>query len=165
MQMQKVLRIFLNIGNYVFFFKTILALLYNLYYHAEPQLMWSILNIIKQKIIFNCVICTRHKSQPLQSIMANLPSNCVYPSRSFCHVGINFTRLLSIKESRWNNARSVKCYISIFFHAVHIESVSELSTETFFSTFYHFILQRKIPCDIYEYTNCSTNFKGADQQL
>jgi len=47
--------------------------------------------------------------------------------------------------------------------AVHIEAVTELSTEAFLATFDRFIARRGIPTDVY--TDCGTNFVGAERHL
>jgi len=47
--------------------------------------------------------------------------------------------------------------------AIHLEIVSDLSTSTFIAALHRFVSRRGIPSNIY--TDCGTNFKGADKQL
>ncbi|XP_060864286.1 uncharacterized protein LOC132940572 [Metopolophium dirhodum] len=99
--------------------------------------------------------------------MADLPSSRVTLCRPFLHVGIDFAGPLILAESRRKNSRSIKCYLSIFvcmtIKAVHIEVVSDLSTNTFLAALQRFVARRGTPSNIY--TDCGTNFKGADQKI
>jgi len=47
--------------------------------------------------------------------------------------------------------------------AVHLEVVSDLSTDAFLAAFDRFIARRGLPSDIY--SDCGTNFMGANKQL
>lgn len=147
-----------------------------MYYHAGPQLVWSILSrqywILAsrssiRKVLFYCVNCARHKPTMLQPAMADLPAFRVSSARVFLHVGVDFAGPMLIKEGKRKNARAIKCYISIFVcmavKAVHIEVVSDLSTEAFLAALHRFISRRGLPSDIY--SDCATNFKGADDHI
>ncbi|CAI6344950.1 unnamed protein product [Macrosiphum euphorbiae] len=144
--------------------------------HAGPQLVSSLLSrrywIISGRsairyVIFKCVTCARHRPTVIHPIMSDLPSSRVTPSRPFLHVGIDFAGPFMIAEGRRKNARSIKCYLSVFIcmavKAVHIEVVTDLSTEAFLAALQRFVARRGKPSDIY--SDCGTNFKGADQQL
>ncbi|XP_060878449.1 uncharacterized protein LOC132950867 [Metopolophium dirhodum] len=99
--------------------------------------------------------------------MADLTASRVTPCRPFLRVGIDFAGPLTIAENRHKNSRSIKCYLAIFVcmvvKAVHIEVVSDLSTPSFLASLHRFVTRRGTPTDIY--TDCGSNFKGADQQL
>ncbi|XP_050527987.1 uncharacterized protein LOC126898083 [Daktulosphaira vitifoliae] len=146
------------------------------YFHAGPQLLSSILAkkywILSSRsairnIIFACVICARHRATAPQPFMADLPLNRVTPSRAFLGVGIDFAGPILIKESRRRNARAEKGYLCLFvctsIKAVHIEVVSDLSTEAFLASLQRFIARRGIPSDIY--SDCASNFKGANHYI
>ncbi|XP_022174624.1 uncharacterized protein LOC111036768 [Myzus persicae] len=99
--------------------------------------------------------------------MSDLPSSRVTASRPFLHVGIDFSGPFTIAEGRRKNARSLKCYLSVFVcmavKTVHIEVVSDLTTDAFLAALHRFVARRGKPSDIY--SDCGTNFKRADQQL
>jgi len=99
--------------------------------------------------------------------MADLPASRVTPARPFLHVGIDYAGPFLIKESRRRNSRSSKSYLAVFvcmaIKSVHLEVVSDLSTDAFIASLHRFVARRGIPSDIY--TDCGSNFKGADQQL
>jgi len=146
------------------------------YLHAGSQLTASLIRrrywILScrssvRNVIFKCVICARHRATAPQPLMADLPAYRVRPARPFAHVGIDFAGPFLIKDGRRRNARSIKCYLCIFVcmvvKASHIEVVSDLSTDAFLASLQRFVSRRGIPSNIY--TDCGTNFKGADRQL
>jgi len=72
-----------------------------------------------------------------------------------------------VKEHRRRNAHSVKVYLALFIcmsvKAVHLEIVSDLSTDAFLATLDRFVARRGIPSNIY--SDCGTNYVGAARQL
>ncbi|XP_060855378.1 uncharacterized protein LOC132933060 [Metopolophium dirhodum] len=146
------------------------------YFHAGAQLTASLLRrrywilscrLAIRSVIFKCVICARHRATAPQPLMADLPAYRVRPARPFSHVGIDFAGPFLIKEGRRKTTRSIKCYLCIFVcmvvKASHIEVVSDLSTDAFLASLHRFVSRRGIPSNIY--TDCGSNFKGADRQL
>lgn len=144
--------------------------------HGGPKLILSMLNqkfwilsgrAAVRRVIFSCVPCTRHKAIRPQPIMADLPSYRVQPHRPFSHVGMDYGGPFLVKEHRRRNAQSVKVYLSLFVcmsvKAVHIEIVSDLSTEAFLAALDRFVARRGIPSNIY--SDCGTNYVGAARQL
>jgi len=99
--------------------------------------------------------------------MADLPSPRVRPSRPFSKVGVDYAGPFLIKEGRRKQARSIKCYIALFVcmatEAVHIEFVSDMSAEAFIAALHRFVSRRGLPSDIY--SDCGTNFQGANREI
>ncbi|XP_025405143.1 uncharacterized protein LOC112679520 [Sipha flava] len=99
--------------------------------------------------------------------MAALPSFRVREAHPFSVVGIDYARPLEIKEFSLRKSRIVKVYIALFVcmttKAVHLESVTALSTDAFRLTLDRFVARRGVPISIY--SDCSTNFVGAARQL
>ncbi|XP_060871447.1 uncharacterized protein LOC132945707 [Metopolophium dirhodum] len=120
-----------------------------------------------RRVIFSCVPCTRHKAVRPQPMMADLPSYRVQPHRPFSHVGMDYGGPFFVKEHRRRNAQSVKVYLALFIcmsvKAVHLEIVSDLSTEAFLAALDRFVARRGIPSNIY--SDCGTNYVGAARQL
>lgn len=144
--------------------------------HAGPQLISSLLSarfwIISSRsvirhIIFKCVICARQRASKPTPIMGDLPKSRTCPSRPFSNVGIDYAGPLLIKEGKRRNARSTKCYLAIFIcmavKAIHIEVVSDVSTCAFIAALHRFVSRRGVPLNIY--SDCGTNFQGADAVL
>ncbi|CAK9809183.1 hypothetical protein ANTQUA_LOCUS5922, partial [Anthophora quadrimaculata] len=88
-----------------------------------------------RKIVHNCIRCFRAKPRGVDYVMGNLPQEHVSYSRPFLNVGVDYCGPLYIKEKRFRNRNKVKVYVAIFVcmatKAVHLELVSDLTTEAF----------------------------------
>jgi len=82
-------------------------------------------------------------------------------------VGMDFGGPFSVKECKRRNTRTTKVYISVFIcmavKAVHVEVVSDLTTEAFLAAMDRFVARRGVPTDLY--SDCGTNYVGAARQL
>ncbi|XP_008187368.1 uncharacterized protein LOC103310535 [Acyrthosiphon pisum] len=117
--------------------------------HAGPQLVASLLStqfwIVSGRsairhVIYKCVTCTRHRASMVKTLMGDLPSPRVCPSRPFSNVGIDYAGPLLVKEM-----------------------VSDLTTLAFLASLKRFVARRGIPSEIY--SNCGTNFQDAGSEL
>lgn len=120
-----------------------------------------------RKIVRHCVTCIRHRPVPLQSRMGDLPKARVDKSFPFDHVGVDFFGPIFIKEKMKRNRARIKAYGCVFIcmavKAVHIEIVSDLTTDGFLGALRRFIGRRSRPSNIY--SDNGTNFVGANNQL
>ncbi|XP_076285433.1 uncharacterized protein LOC143218312 [Lasioglossum baleicum] len=120
-----------------------------------------------RKVVRRCVRCIRFRPSPLQGKMGNLPKSRVEETAAFTHTGVDFFGPFFIKEKKHRNRNSVKAYGCVFIcmsvKAVHIEIVSDLTTEGFLGAFRRFIGRRAIPAHVY--SDNGTNFVGANNQL
>ena len=143
--------------------------------HAGPQLTLATIrqkfwllggrNLIR-RIYHQCHTCFRCRPTLVQQSMADLPSSRVTPTRPFSVSGIDYCGPVYIKSSIRNRA-PVKAYIAIFVcfatRAVHIELVSDLSTQAFLAALRRFIARRGKPREIH--SDNGTAFKGAANEL
>ncbi|CAK1583264.1 unnamed protein product [Parnassius mnemosyne] len=100
--------------------------------------------------------------------MSDLPQQRTTPSRPFTHTGVDFTGHVEIKLNKGRGGvKTSKGYIAIFVcmatKAVHIEIVSDLSTETFIAAFQRMCARRGTPKHVY--SDCGTNFIGTAKVL
>ena len=99
--------------------------------------------------------------------MEQLPHECLQPSAPFSHVGIDYAGPLWIKQGNSRKPTLVKLYVCIFIcfstKAIHIELVSDLTTEAFLATLTRFEARRGIPKTIV--SDNGTNFVGAKNEL
>lgn len=99
--------------------------------------------------------------------MGQLPLTRVTPSRAFTHTGLDYAGPLTLKTWKGRGAKTQKAWICIFVclttSAVHLEVVSDYSTDGFIATYKQFISRRGIPHSLY--SDCGTNFLGADKSL
>ncbi|XP_043497325.1 uncharacterized protein LOC122521010 [Polistes fuscatus] len=99
--------------------------------------------------------------------MGDLPRSRVQETIAFSHTGVDFFGPLYVKEKKYRNKGRVKVYGCIFvcmcIKAVHIELVSDLTTDAFLAAFRRFTGRRAIPSHVY--SDNGTNFVGANNQL
>nr|XP_033200056.1 uncharacterized protein LOC117162290 [Bombus vancouverensis nearcticus] len=114
-----------------------------------------------------CVRCCRANPAPVEYLMGDLPEARITESRPFTNVGIDYCGPFYIKERRDRNRRKIKTYAAIFVclatKAVHIELVSDLTTDAFLAALRRFISRRGYCTTIL--TDNGTNFVGANREL
>jgi hypothetical protein len=144
--------------------------------HGGPRVLTALigrqfwilsLRTLIRSVISHCTRCVRLSAVHPQPIMADLPRSRVSECRPFSRVGIDYAGPLSMTEHRLRKARQYKVYIAVFVcfvvKAVHLEVVSDLTTDSFLAALKRFVARRGLPTDIY--TDCGTNFVGAANQL
>ncbi|XP_026317449.1 uncharacterized protein LOC113228388 [Hyposmocoma kahamanoa] len=118
-------------------------------------------------ILRYCVRCHRFKTTKSSQIMGNLPQQRVSASRPFTHCGVDFTGHVEVKLNKGRGVKTCKGYVAIFIclatKAVHIELVSDLSTQTFLAALKRLCARRGTPKHMY--SDNGTNFKGAAKIL
>lgn len=140
--------------------------------HSGPRVMMALigrqywvlsLRGLIRSVIAHCNVCVRISAVNPQPIMADLPKSRVSECRPFSRVGIDYAGPLSMKEHRLRKARHYKVYLAVFVcfavKAVHLEVVTDLTTDAFIAALQRFVARRGLPTDIY--TDCGTNFVGA----
>lgn len=140
--------------------------------HGGPQLTLGLLRkkywILNARSavrlsIFRCIVCHRFKAQSAAQLMGNLPEPRVQITRAFTHTGVDYAGPIDIRMSKGRGNVSYKGYISLFVclstKAVHIEAVSDLSSNGFIAAYRRFVSRRGKPAHIY--SDNGTNFVGA----
>lgn len=126
-----------------------------------------------KKHIVNCVKCCRQAKHSSEQIMANLPKARVTETAVFTYVGLDYAGPYKIKASNVRspptrikpiviNGEVIKSipkvpvyegYIALFVcfatKAIHLEVVSDMTTETFLAAFDRFINRRGTPECVY----------------
>lgn len=120
-----------------------------------------------KKVIHNCIRCVRYRAQVCGQQMSELPAPRVSLTRAFTHTGVDFSGAISIRTSMTRNCKYIKGYICLFVclatRAIHLELVTDLSSQAFICALKRFISRRGI-CR-YLYSDNGTNFKGANHDL
>lgn len=123
-------------------------------------------NLLK-KVTRSCATCIRWNSKIATQIMGSLPKERVKASRPFNTTGIDFAGPFQCRCVGHRSVKFYKVYAAFYVcfctRAVHIELVSNLSTEAFLSSFQRFVSRRGIPNFVY--SDNGTNFIGAQQYL
>ncbi|XP_050599064.1 uncharacterized protein LOC126926771 [Bombus affinis] len=114
-----------------------------------------------------CVRCCRANPPPVEYVMGDLPAARITESRPFTNVGIDYCGPFYIKERKDRNRRKIKVYVAIFVclavKAVHLELVTDLTSEAFIAALRRFIARRGFCVTIY--SDNGTNFVGANNEL
>ncbi|XP_024877306.1 uncharacterized protein LOC112458103 [Temnothorax curvispinosus] len=117
--------------------------------------------------ILRCVVCARQRGIRAHQLMGQLPLSRVTPSRPFTHTGVDYAGPLTIKTWKGRGAKTYKGWICVFVcfstSAIHLEVVSDYSSEGFIAAFRRFSARRGIAQTIY--SDCGTTFIGADAAL
>ena len=122
--------------------------------------------IVKQRIL-QCVTCVRWRASIPQQLMGNLPPERVTPARPFLHTGVDYAGPIWVRTSKGRGIRAHKAFIIVFVclstRAVHLEVVSDYTSEGFLAALRRFTARRGICSTLH--SDCGTNFAGADTQL
>ncbi|XP_046145959.1 uncharacterized protein LOC123989276 [Osmia bicornis bicornis] len=94
--------------------------------------------------------------------MGQLPLSRVTPLRPFAHTGVDYAGPITMKNSKGRGSKTIKGWIYVFVcfssTAVHLEVVSDYSTEGFLAAYRRGITHKL-------YSDCGTNFIGAQAEL
>ena len=121
--------------------------------------MWSLTR--------QCTTCQCQASKPVPQMMGQLPMEHVTPGCVFERVGVDYAGPFLIKSGKVWKPTILKAYgcifVSLAVKAVHVELVSDLTTEAFLATLRQFIARRGLPTLIW--SDHGTNFVGAKREL
>lgn len=144
--------------------------------HAGPQLLlanirerfWPLAGRnLARKITRNCVRCFRSKPTTVNPLMGDLPSKRINPAPPFFTSGVDYAGPILIRDRQGRGYKTTKAYIALFVcfttKAVHVELVSDLSTEAFLAALRRFASRRGKPTQIY--SDNGTNFVGSNEEL
>lgn len=150
---------------------------HTLYLHAGPTLLSNILRqrfwiiggrqLIRARF-HKCIICFRQRCKPQHQRMGDLPAVRIQKvQRPFVNVGVDFAGPIIIRSMVKRSRVNMKAYIAIFVclstKAMHIETVSSLSTTAFISCLKRFVARRGFPSTIH--SDNGTNFIGTSREL
>ncbi|XP_043501598.1 uncharacterized protein LOC122523780 [Polistes fuscatus] len=124
-------------------------------------------NRLIKSVIRVCMPCQRAKPQLAHQLMGELPVDRVVGSRAFANSGLDYAGPVKVRMSKGRGNRSGKGYIALFVcfatRAIHLELVSDLSSESFLCAYRRFVGRRGICRNLY--SDNATNFQGADKEL
>ena len=156
--------------------KSIIRYFHKIHFHAGPQLLKSVLrnqfwilriNSAIRHCITHCLHCIRLKAETKNQTMAPLPKSRVTPSKPFAITGVDYAGPLSIVGKGGRHKVMVKAYIAVFVcfatKAIHLELVSDLTSEAFLAALTRFVSRRGIPAELH--SDNGSNFTGAKNIL
>ncbi|KAL0829476.1 hypothetical protein ABMA28_004238 [Loxostege sticticalis] len=144
--------------------------------HTGPALLLALLrqkywiisarNLVR-KIVHDCNICFKFKPRATNPLMGDLPAIRVSQVKAFVYTAVDYAGPFFITHIRGRGVKSHKAYICLFVcltsKALHLELVTDLSTDLFLAAFKRFIARRG-PVSII-YSDGGTNFLGAKRKL
>ncbi|XP_036343159.1 uncharacterized protein LOC118752380 [Rhagoletis pomonella] len=99
--------------------------------------------------------------------MGSLPVHRCTPAPAFKHSGLDYGGPFKVRATKGRGARSLKGYVALFVclstRAIHLELVSDMTTEAFLAALRRFFSQRGYCSDLY--SDCATTFVGANACL
>ena len=143
--------------------------------HAGPALLATSLghryHLVKGRSLIRsitraCVVC-RRRSRPHPQKMGQLPAERVAPGSVFNKIGVDYAGPIYTKIGSVRKPTIVKSYVAVFVSltvkAVHLEAVTDLTTEAFLACLRRFVSRRGKPSVIW--SDHGTNFVGAARLL
>ena len=122
---------------------------------------------VVRSVTRQCVICKRYSAKPANQLLGQLPAERVTPESVFAKVGVDYAGPFQIKYGNVRKPTVLKAYICLFVclavKAVHLELVSDLTTEAFIAALRRFEARRGCPSLIW--SDNGTNFVGANREL
>ena len=150
--------------------------LHFLHLHAGPTLLFGIVSLkyyvvgasqLIRNMSRGCVTCRKTYARTATQLMGDLPSVRVKPSPPFSTTGIDFAGPITLRQGHTRKPTYVKAYVCVFVclttKAVHLELVSDLSTEGFLAALRRFVARRGCPYKIL--SDNGSNFVGANHEL
>lgn len=131
------------------------------------QRFWPIKGkVMARATIHRCTTCSKAKPALFHQIMGNLPSARVTPARPFVNSGVDYCGPITV-HYKVRGKRPHKAYIAIFCcfstKAVHLELVSDLTTDAFIGAIKRFTGRRGHCQNLY--CDNATNFVGTRNKL
>ncbi|XP_075162693.1 uncharacterized protein LOC142235322 [Haematobia irritans] len=122
---------------------------------------------LAKNIYYNCGVCHRFSAKANSQLMGDLPTYRVNANHPFYEVGCDYAGPILYKQHNGRKAPMVKAYIAVFMclvtKAVHLELVTDLSSEAFLAALDRFVARRGLCGHIH--TDNATNFQGAAKKL
>lgn len=117
---------------------------------------------LARRVVHDCVTCRRIRGKTLNPLMGNLPKERITPSFPFLRSGVDYAGPVFVLNRKGRGAKTTKSYICLFVcfvtRAVHLELVSDLSSDAYLSALKRFISRRGKPIEIY--SDNGRNFVG-----
>ncbi|XP_062535738.1 uncharacterized protein LOC134204943 [Armigeres subalbatus] len=119
-----------------------------------------------RKVTRSCVKCFKSNPKGVQPVMGNLPDERVNSASAFELTGVDYAGPVTVKEGR-HKPKHIKAYIALFVcmvtKSIHLELVSDLTTEAFLAALDRFTNRRGMVRKIM--SDNATNFVGASKEL
>ncbi|XP_066590852.1 uncharacterized protein [Prorops nasuta] len=125
-------------------------------------------NLLVRREVRLCIKCQRIRPKLAYQLMGNLPEDRVTRScRPFEIAGVDYAGPIQLRIAKGRGTKSYKGYIALFVcfftRAIHLEVVSDLTTEAFLAAYRRFTGRRGICRKMF--SDNGTTFQGAAREL
>ena len=118
-------------------------------------------------VLHRCLPCFKLKAAASQQLMGQLTLARVTVAHPFVNAGIDYVGPFEIKSGNTRSRTTTKCYIALFIcmatKAIHLELVSNLTSEAFIAALKRTIARRGFIDHLY--SDNGSNFVGANREL
>ena len=122
---------------------------------------------LSRSICSMCVICRKAAVKASSQLLGQLPSARVEPNYVFLHTGMDFAGPFLIKKGHTRRPVEIEANLAIFIcfvtKAVHLELVSDMTTQAFLAALDRFVDRRGLPLHLY--SDNGPNHTGAKNKL
>lgn len=119
------------------------------------------------RAVKSCNVCRRYRKHPVEQLMGNLPKERTQMSRPFANCGVDYFGPMKVKRFMQRCKTIDTGYGAVFVclstRMVHIETVSNLSTDRFLWALQRFASLFGMPTKMF--SDNGTTFKGAASEL
>ncbi|XP_073995550.1 uncharacterized protein [Rhodnius prolixus] len=123
-------------------------------------------NVVRRQLAA-CNKCFIIKPAPFNPLTGQLPEERASASSPFTTTGIDNAGPFNVKLASLRSAKVLQSYLAIFVcfstKAIHLELVTDLTTQAFLATLNRFVARRGVPSHIW--SDNGTNFVGAKRRL
>lgn len=132
----------------------------------EKYFIFKVRDLVKA-CVKRCVTCVRFRGAPCTQKMGDLPKERSTPGNAFSRTGVDYAGPFQLKDGVGRGKKTRKGYIAVFVclasRAIHLETVSDLTTNAFLAAFRRFSSIYGVP-SLMTSDNAS-NFQGAKNEL
>lgn len=122
---------------------------------------------LAKRVCNKCPVCQRYNAKANDQLMADLPKFRVNAAFPFYEVGCDYAGPIMYKQHNGRKSPTLKSYIAVFVclvtKAVHLELVTDLSSDAFLAALDRFVARRGLCGHIH--SDNGTNFQGAAKKL
>ncbi|GFV89144.1 integrase catalytic domain-containing protein [Trichonephila clavipes] len=146
------------------------------YFHLGPQYLLYLVRLkywpihgrnICRKVVHNCVICFKFNPKICSQKMGDLPKERITPDKVFNSTGIDLCGPFFIKNKYQRKGPEIKVYVCIFIclvtKAIHLEIISDLTSQALIAALKRFISRRGKCHKIF--SDNGTNMIGANREI
>ena len=122
---------------------------------------------LSRTICSQCKVCRRAAPNPKPQLMGQVPEQRTTPSPAFQTTGLDFAGPFTLKKGHTRKPVHIEAHVCVFVcfstRAVHLEVISDQTTEAFLAGINRFVSRRGKPHTIF--SDNGSNFIGAKKQL